>query len=366
MGSWPNLLKFFVSKIGLPVVAVYHVIISSVFLNVAAVDANWLERAGNELLAPSQYLFVGKVALPQTDGTYLIEQRFSYDDQFMQKSVGAAIILPVSWVVGASLKSLAYLDPKARARHHEIVHAYHYAKTKHNLVHYRSLGMKVGKKPKKVQLTGPHFQRRPGDEKNLSVEKQALAQIASILTAEGIPFWIDRGTCLGAMRYQGVVPWDYDIDIGVIANDFQNVYCALKKLDPKKYQVQDWSSRRQDAPFLKVYVKESGALIDIFHYRINKADKTLQVIVANNDSLFLSDGWRAYEARYEKPIPFSTIFPLKVAEFDGLWLPVPHKTKEFLTTFYGDIDRPVRYYSEETDAYEKDLEHPYWQEVNVY
>lgn len=341
-------------------------VLGSAFLNVAATDATFIERAGNELLAPSQYLFAGKRAIPQANGTYLIEQRFAYENQFMQKSVGATVILPVSWILGTTVKAIAYLDPRVRQRHHEIVHAYHYAGTKPNLAYYRSIGMKVGKKPKKVGLTGPRFARRPGDEENLSVEKQALAEVASILTAEGIPFWIDRGTCLGALRYGGVIPWDYDIDVGVIANDFSNIYRALKKLDPKKYQVQDWSSRRNDAPFLKVYVKESGALIDIFHYKINQEEKNLQVIVANDDSLFLSDRWRGYEARYVKPIAFETIFPLKMVEFDGLWLPVPHRTKDFLSLFYGDIEHPVRFYSEETDNYEKDLNHPYWQEVNVY
>ena len=366
MGNYPAFLKFFIAKIGLPLVAVYHLVIGSVFLNVAATDANFIERAANELLAPSQYLFAGKVAIPQENGTYIVEQRFVYENQFMQKSVGAAIALPISWVCGSSLKAIAYLDPKVRARHHEIAYAYHYKKTTPNIAYYNSLGMKVGKKPKKVGLTGPRFERRPGDEEKLSYEKQALHQIAATLTKEGIPFWIDRGTCLGALRYGGVIPWDFDIDIGVIADDFHNVYHALKKLDPKKYQVQDWSSRRRSAPFLKVYVKESGSLIDIFHYKINKSEKTLQVIVANNDSLFLSDSWRGYEERYNKPISFNTIFPLKLAEFDGLWLPVPHKTKDFLSLFYGDIDHPVRYYSEETNTYEKDPDHPYWQEVNVY
>ena len=39
--------------------------------------------------------------------------------------------------------------------------------------------------------------------------------VDEVLTLHGIPYWIESGTLLGAVRHHGLVPWDDDIDIVV-------------------------------------------------------------------------------------------------------------------------------------------------------
>ncbi|MEK6844545.1 MAG: LicD family protein [Nanoarchaeota archaeon] len=47
-----------------------------------------------------------------------------------------------------------------------------------------------------------------------------LGEIKSILDKENIPFWLEAGTLLGAIKYKKFIPWDNDIDLGAFKKDF--------------------------------------------------------------------------------------------------------------------------------------------------
>ena len=42
-----------------------------------------------------------------------------------------------------------------------------------------------------------------------------MATVDRVFGAHGIPYWIESGTRLGAVRHRGVIPWDDDIDLAV-------------------------------------------------------------------------------------------------------------------------------------------------------
>jgi lipopolysaccharide cholinephosphotransferase len=46
----------------------------------------------------------------------------------------------------------------------------------------------------------------------------------------GIKYWLSDGTLLGAHRHGGFIPWDDDIDVSVIYDDFIKLAAALRKL----------------------------------------------------------------------------------------------------------------------------------------
>ena len=48
-----------------------------------------------------------------------------------------------------------------------------------------------------------------------SAEK-GLKEIKQIMDGMGIPFFLHSGVCLGAIRDNGIMPWDDDLDIGVV------------------------------------------------------------------------------------------------------------------------------------------------------
>jgi len=353
---------------GLPTVAAYHVLCGSAFLNISASDAKGLEKVANLYLAPVQYLLAGNQADPVVSETgevisYRLKQRFSYEDRFLWvKTAGAYCALPSSLLIGGILKGVSYCFDGVRQRSLLISTCLKTAPLVFQNEKYRSLGIDLVTFDQAEKLVHQGYQRRPGDELKLQAEKEALKEIVSLLKQHEIVHWLDCGTCLGAFRYGGNIPWDWDVDLAILQPDFENVRSILQKLDPDKYMVQDWSSRDNTQCYLKVYVKKVDALIDIYHFSIDAQQKTISSILANGNSVFLPDSWKIRERRFIMPTPFDLVFPLKKASFDGIETFVPGQTQKYLEQRYGDIS-PAKIYSEQTGQYEKDPNHPYWKEL---
>lgn len=349
----------------MPLVCSYYVVSGSVFLNVSNQNPTKLERIGNILLYPIQYLLAGKEAVQKTDGSWEFTQKFNYSDRFYWIKAGASVItLPPSIVLGSLFKGLSLLSKEGAAHYFSLVEARNSTKTTSYIDLYRKMGIKI--EPSTEKFTPLGCQRRPGDENYLGIEKEALADIAKVLNKGGIPWWIDCGTCLGAYRYGGAIPWDGDIDIAVLLPDFQNVRCALNQLDPAKYMVQDWSSRDYPDSFIKVFIRKSGTMVDIYHFAIEEEKRELSYIFSLETHTFFPEWWKIRERRFKEPVSFETVFPLKKGDFDGIEVFIPHNTKKYLQRYYGENLDPAKIYNPQTGLYEKDPAHPYWQRAYVH
>lgn len=359
-----RLWDFFVDSMTvlfLPVVCSYFTMTTSLFLNTSAQDAEGLEKAGNVLLVPFQYLFAGYEATPNEDGKWEFGQRFDYNKNFWLKAAGSTALLPPSLLLGCTIKGISYLNKKTRLRYAAIKTSWNSTAIKSNRDLYLQMGIELGDPKLAEFFPSQGYKRRPGDEKHLEVEKRAVQEITAILNENDIPWWVDCGTCLGVYRYGGIIPWDFDIDIAVLQPDFENVRHALNKLDRKKYLVQDWSSREHPQSYIKVYIRETGALIDIYHFAIQPKTKTIGYILSLENNIFFPEWWKVRERRFKVPAPFETVFPLKKARLDELEVFVPNDCKKYLQRCYGEDLAPAKVYDPVTGRYEKDLSHPYWQ-----
>jgi len=340
----------------IPLVCSYFALTSNIFLNTSHSEATGLEKWGNAFLAPCQYLFVGQTAT-KIDGRLVLSDRFTYQEYFALKTASCSVAAIPGFALGVICKGLSLLEAKSMAHQRSIE-----SSLLSTEIYPQNYGFDPGKVTERFLSQG--HARRPGDEQNLAFEKAALKEIGALFDQAGIPWWVDAGTCLGAYRYGGVIPWDEDVDIAVLLPDFENVSHLLNKLDPKKYIVQNWSSRDYPKSYLKIYVRQSNTFVDIYHFKILPGQ--LQYILALEHNIFLPEWWQIRERRFTEPVALETVFPLKRALFDGIEVNIPNDTKKYLQRYYGENLDPAKIFDPVTNGYEKDLSHPYWQRAYVH
>lgn len=57
-----------------------------------------------------------------------------------------------------------------------------------------------------------------------------------------LPYFLSNGTLLGAIRHNGFIPWDDDIDVGMLRADYEKFLQQAPKLLADAYFLQDWKS----------------------------------------------------------------------------------------------------------------------------
>lgn len=79
------------------------------------------------------------------------------------------------------------------------------------------------------------------DEIKYELRKEQIAildEIVRICNDNGIKYFLDYGTLLGAVRHKGYIPWDDDIDIGMLRSDYEKFIKSYPSDKNNKYFVQ--------------------------------------------------------------------------------------------------------------------------------
>lgn len=220
---------------------------------------------------------------------------------------------------------------------------------------------------------------------------EMMLEIDKICRKHEISYWLASGTALGAVRHQGFIPWDDDLDIEVLREDYRRLLDVLSKELPysmclqtssidQNYiaqfaKVRDLKSEIVETDHLDSNYKYRGVFIDIFpmertnvvfariaaklHYYMYKLawaknDKwgfklglqmtLLFVLERGIYPFFRLFSFLSSKDTLRHPLgvgffskrKYSEIFPLKEKEFEGYNFFVPCNLDAYLTRLYGD------------------------------
>lgn len=79
---------------------------------------------------------------------------------------------------------------------------------------------------------------------------EMLKYVDKLCAEHGIKYWLSSGSCLGAIRHGGFIPWDDDVDIEMLAED----YDRLKAVIPTDAPIA-WHDAHNDSNFFFPYAK---------------------------------------------------------------------------------------------------------------
>jgi phosphorylcholine metabolism protein LicD len=131
---------------------------------------------------------------------------------------------------------------------------------------------------------------------------EMLVAIDGVCKKNNIQYWLDGGTLLGAYRHGGFIPWDDDVDIGVMRADFPRIKKALTLELPNQFFLQtDDSELNYKHAFIKVRDTQTtstakldstydqrGLFIDIFPFDFVPKSHVLRVLHYNIAKMRLS------------------------------------------------------------------------------
>ena len=216
-----------------------------------------------------------------------------------------------------------------------------------------------------------------------------LREVARVCADLGLTWFMDSGSCLGAVRHGGFIPWDDDLDIEMLREDYLKLVKVLEKEISPDYALQthqtdihylypfgklrDLHSVIKETHDADVFYKYKGVYVDLFpleplseklarkfvkkHQRLkDKAalekdrKKRERLIVRKWFCLSVRYFWIRLWSRisirdevrhtwgswFSIPRRKSELFPLSQVEFEGCYFPAPRSTDKYLTRLYGN------------------------------
>ena len=230
-----------------------------------------------------------------------------------------------------------------------------------------------------------------------------LAKFSQVTQKHNLKFWLDSGSLIGWVRHKGFVPWDDDIDIAMIRED----YSRLPDILSKEFANDGFYFRVGE--ITRLYYKDLHIWVDIFP--MDKGDSEnpltgkeyidfvnrLNLIKSNTD--FDYNKWLKHEqpvsneylqrcfiekdtelvkktkdkgfifygvetgAKDRTLFKYDCIYPLKPISYYGIEAYIPNDTNGYLQQMYGDyMSYPSNFGSAHGESFANKLNYAQYQE----
>lgn len=155
----------------------------------------------------------------------------------------------------------------------------------------------------------------------------------------GIKYWLNGGTLIGAVRHKGWIPHDADIDVSMTNRDFkklQKVMYKTKLPNGMWFQDEKTDPYYEEARNPDIWAK----LRDLNLAYVDEKDHSIHNGIQLDIFVFTKKGKKLIvEHEYQAPdifnYKYSDIFPLKEIKFQGFPVYVQKNYKSFLKKIYG-------------------------------
>jgi hypothetical protein len=148
-----------------------------------------------------------------------------------------------------------------------------------------------------------------------------------------LPYWIDGGSILGAIRNKGIIPWDDDLDIGILKKDEKRFLRLRSVLGRAGYSITPvWFGYKifySDRPFIDGF-DYSFPFMDVFIFDLIDGEYKLAQDEARE--MWPKESW-----------PKDDLFPLKPYRLGEIIAMGPAKHLDYLNKMYGNDWNEIAY-----------------------
>ena len=215
-----------------------------------------------------------------------------------------------------------------------------------------------------------------------------LKELDYVCRCANIPYWLEFGTLLGAIRHRGYIPWDDDIDVSMMASDCEKLLEVFNKYsrNPDIYISKFVDIKHKSYLFKVMHKKSPYLFVDVFlnydwHENYNSKDEAKKKTAELKD--FVRKCMKNYEPKNEDEVTKKrnnlqneilrsdlkkenknvnliygiqllvsdnnwfrkkdTVFPLKEISFEGLNFYAPNDCDKYLEAIFGNyMDYPKK------------------------
>lgn len=102
-----------------------------------------------------------------------------------------------------------------------------------------------------------------------ALELSALKELITICDRLSIPYFLIDGAAIGAVRHHGFIPWDDDIDVGMLRKDYQRFLKEAPQYLSDKYYLQTPYTGKSNPYFYSKLRINNTQFVEYCNHRLN-------------------------------------------------------------------------------------------------